>query len=165
MVGIKRHIGYNFSEKYQFKIKNANQLWENMLSKIMQYGISDNIDIVFLTGAILHNSNLSISQRFLDYVYDNYRERFYKVGCGVFGFLLLQPIDDFVIQLINTTARRMSQHPCFMQYVCNYSRIYTIPKQLKQIYLYNNGIQFTINLIINILPDRKKQIFLEAFNE
>jgi len=155
----------NFSKKYKFKIKNASQLWENMIPKIMQHGISDNIDIVFLTGAILHNSDLNISQRFLDYLYNNYREHFYKVGCGVFGFFLLQPIDGFIIQLINTTAQRMIQHPRFMQYLCNRGRIYDIPKRLKQIYLYNNNIQFTVDLIIHILPDREKHIFLEAYNE
>ena len=153
------------SDKYRFRIKNAKKLLETVSFKIIQYGISDNIDIVFLTGTIIHNSDLNTSQRFLDYVYNNYRERFYKVGCGVFGFLLLQPITNQIVNLINITVQRMGSNERFVQYIHNRKRLYELPKQLKQIYLYNKNIQFTIDLIVSLLSDYQRRIFLEAYNE
>lgn len=153
------------SDKYRFRIKNAKKLLETVSFKIIQYGISDNIDIVFLTGTIIHNSDLNTSQRFLDYVYNNYRERFYKVGCGVFGFLLLQPITNQIVDLINITVQRMGSNGRFVQYIHNRKRLYELPKRLKQIYLCNKNIQFTIDLIVSLLSDYQRRIFLEAYNE
>ena len=152
---------------YDMQIENINlseTLWNDTFTKIKNISLNET-QLLYFTQIILHKGDSNILGQYIDYLINMQIPIYQQCLRGIFFYLISLPtVDQSHVNLINKIIDVIKDYKYF---AANFNPNVHIKyaKMLHNIYVNYPNIQYTIEQIINILPDDFKSVFIkEVYN-